>query len=152
MFRALDSIHIGAQPCCSLMFILLYCLLSLADYFFLQPYQFSPKLVLQVFEAIQQSQDDLLINSIIDEVMEPQLRQVIFEAWHDVADVNRSKQVKKVTDITCILPSPSPPPPLSILHNTRTQVCIFMVELNVSGYIGSLSNSDSDEGGYENIT
>ena len=76
--------------------------------------------MLQVFEALQQSQDDSLINSIIDEVMEPQLRQVIIEAWRDVADVNRSKHVKKVTDITCILPSPSLPPPLSILHNTRT--------------------------------
>ena len=76
--------------------------------------------MLQVFEALQQSQDDSLINSIIDEVMEPQLRQVIIDAWRDVADVNRSKQVKKVTDITCILPSPSPPLPLSILHNTRT--------------------------------
>ena len=54
-------------------------------------------------EAIQQSQDDSLINSIIDEVMEPQLRQVIIEAWRDVVDVDRSKQVKKVTDITCIL-------------------------------------------------
>ena len=75
--------------------------------------------MLQVFEAIQQSQDDSLINSIIDEVMEPQLRQVIIEAWRDVADVNRSKQVKKVTDITCIMPSPSPPPPFSILHNRR---------------------------------
>ena len=61
--------------------------------------------MLQVFEAIQQSQDDSLINSIIDEVMEPQLRQVIIEAWRDVADVNRSKHVKKVTDITCIMPS-----------------------------------------------
>ena len=66
--------------------------------------------MLQVFEAIQQSQDDSLINSIIDEVMEPQLRQVIIEAWRDVADVNRSKHVKKVTDITCILPSPPPTP------------------------------------------
>ena len=54
--------------------------------------------MLQVFEALQQSQDDSLINSIIDEVMEPQLRQVVIEA--------------------CILPSPSPLPPLSILHNT----------------------------------
>ena len=74
--------------------------------------------MLQVFEALQQSQDDSLINSIIDEVMEPQLRQVIIEAWRDVADVDRSEQVKKVTDITCILPSPSPLPPLNILHNT----------------------------------
>lgn len=75
--------------------------------------------MLQVFEALQQSQDDSIINSIIDEVMEPQLRQVIIEAWRDVADVNRSKHVKKVTDITCIMPSLSPPPPFSILHNTR---------------------------------
>ena len=50
--------------------------------------------------------------------MEPQLRQVIIEACRDVADVDRSKQVKKLTDITCILPSPSPLPPLSTLHNT----------------------------------
>ena len=69
--------------------------------------------MLQVFEAIQQSQDDSLINSIIDEVIEPQLRQVIIEAWRDVADVNRSKQVKKVTDIYNLyiafsLPTPTP--------------------------------------------
>ena len=74
--------------------------------------------MLQVFEAIQQSQDDSLINSIIDEVMEPHLRQVIIEAWRDVADVDRSKQVKKITDITCILPSPSSLPPVGILHNS----------------------------------
>lgn len=56
-----------------------------------------PMLPRVVFEALQQSQDDSLINSIIDEVMEPQLRQVIIEAWCDVADVNRSKHVKKVS-------------------------------------------------------
>ena len=50
--------------------------------------------------------------------MEPQLRQVIIEVWRDVADVDRSKQVKKISDITCILPSPSPLPPLSIPYNT----------------------------------
>ena len=50
-----------------------------------------------------QSKDDSLINSIIDEVMKPQLRQVIIQAWRDVAEVDRSKQVKKATDITCIL-------------------------------------------------
>ena len=50
--------------------------------------------------------------------MEPQLRQVIIEAWRDVADVDRRKQVKKISDITCILPSTSPLPPLSIPYNT----------------------------------
>ena len=35
--------------------------------------------------------------------MEPQLRQVIIEAWRDVLDVDRSKQVKKVTDKTYML-------------------------------------------------
>ena len=50
--------------------------------------------------------------------MEPQLRQVIIEAWRVVADVYRSKQVKKITDITCILPSPSSLPPVGILHNS----------------------------------
>ena len=35
--------------------------------------------------------------------MEPQLRQVITEAWRDVLDVDRSKQVKKVTDKTYML-------------------------------------------------
>ena len=59
--------------------------------------------------------------------MEPQLRQVIIEAWRDVADVDRSKQVKKLTDITCILPSPSPLPPLSTLHNTSRLSPIFFV-------------------------
>ena len=54
-------------------------------------------------EAIQQSQDDSLINSIINEVMKSQVTQVIIQAWRDVADVDRSKQVKKATDITCIL-------------------------------------------------
>ena len=74
---------------------------------------------------MKQAQDDSLINSIIDEVMEPQLRQVVIEAWRDVADVDRSKQVKKVTDITCILPSPSPPPPLSILDYRTLFLGIF---------------------------
>ena len=35
--------------------------------------------------------------------MEPQLRQVIIESWRDVLDVDRSKQVKKVTDKTYML-------------------------------------------------
>ena len=119
MFRALGSIRIGAQPCspnADVHFVILSSqfsklLLSLAILI-------QTKIVLQDFEATQQSQDGSLINSIIDEVMGPQLRQVIIEAWPDVADVDRSKQVKKVTDITCIQPSPSPLPPLSILHNT----------------------------------
>ena len=59
--------------------------------------------------------------------MEPHLRQVIIEAWRDVADVDRSKQVKKLTDITCILPSPSPLPPLTTLHNTSRLSPIFFV-------------------------
>ena len=41
-------------------------------------------------------QFDVVIDDIIDEVMEPQLRPVIIEAWRDVVDVDRDKQVKKV--------------------------------------------------------
>ena len=55
--------------------------------------------------------------------MEPHLRQVIIEAWRDVADVDRSKQVKKITDITCILPSPSPLPPQYYVYYTIQVDC-----------------------------
>ena len=50
----------------------------------------------QVAEAMQGFQYDVVIDDIIDEVMEPQLRPVIIEAWRDVVDVDRNKQVKKV--------------------------------------------------------
>lgn len=45
---------------------------------------------------MQGFQYDVVIDDIIDEVMESQLRQVIIEAWRDVVDVDRNKQVKKV--------------------------------------------------------
>ena len=45
---------------------------------------------------MQGFQYDVVIDDIIDEVMEPQLRPVIIEAWRDVVDVDRNKQVKKV--------------------------------------------------------
>ena len=32
--------------------------------------------------------------------MKPQLRQVIIEAWRDVAEVDRNKQIKKVTELS----------------------------------------------------
>ena len=51
----------------------------------------------QVTEAMQGSQYDVVVDDIIDEVIEPQLRQVIIEAWRDVVDVDRNKQVKKVS-------------------------------------------------------
>ena len=51
----------------------------------------------QVTEAMQGSQYDVVIDDIIDEVMDPQLRQVIIEAWRNVVDVDRNKQVKKVS-------------------------------------------------------
>lgn len=41
-------------------------------------------------------QYDVVIDDIIDEVIEPQLRSVIIEAWRDVVDVDRKKQVTKV--------------------------------------------------------
>ena len=41
-------------------------------------------------------QYDVVIDDIIDEVVEPQLRPVIIEAWREVVDVDRDKQVKKV--------------------------------------------------------
>lgn len=47
-------------------------------------------------EAMQGFQYDVVIDDIINEVMEPQLRPVIIEAWRDVVDVDRNKQVKKV--------------------------------------------------------
>jgi len=52
-----------------------------------------------VFEAIQQYKDDDLINGMIDEVTEPQLRQVIIETWRDVAEADRNKQINKVTNL-----------------------------------------------------
>lgn len=45
---------------------------------------------------MQGFQYDIVIDDIIDEVMEPQLRPVIIEAWRDVVEVDRNKQVKKV--------------------------------------------------------
>ena len=45
---------------------------------------------------MQGFQYDVVIDDIIDEVMEPQLRPVIIEAWRDIVDVDRNKQVKKV--------------------------------------------------------
>ena len=51
-----------------------------------------------MFEAIQQYKDDDLINGIIDEVTEPQLRQVIIETWREVAEADRNKQINKVTN------------------------------------------------------
>ena len=50
----------------------------------------------QATEAMQGFQYDAVIDDIIDEVTEPQLRPVIIEAWRDVVDVDRDKQVKKV--------------------------------------------------------
>ena len=50
-----------------------------------------------MFEAIQQVKDDDVINGIIDEVIQPQLRQVIIELWRDIAESNRNKQIEKVT-------------------------------------------------------
>ena len=41
-------------------------------------------------------QYDVVIDDIVDEVVEPQLRPVIIEAWREVVDVDRNKQVKKV--------------------------------------------------------
>ena len=52
-----------------------------------------------MFEAIQQYKDDDLINGMIDEVTEPQLRQVIIETWRDVAEADRNKQINKVTNL-----------------------------------------------------
>lgn len=46
---------------------------------------------------MQGFQYDVVVDNIIDEVMEPQLRQVITEAWRDVVEVDRNKQVKKVS-------------------------------------------------------
>ena len=38
-------------------------------------------LYLQVLEAMQQIKGDDVINGIIDEVLNPQLSQIIIEAW-----------------------------------------------------------------------
>lgn len=56
-----------------------------------------PMLPRVVTEAMQGFQYDVVIDDIINEVMEPQLRPVIIEAWRDVVDVDRNKQVKKVS-------------------------------------------------------
>ncbi|XP_020602446.1 uncharacterized protein LOC110041496 [Orbicella faveolata] len=56
-----------------------------------------PMLPRVVTEAMHGFQFDVVIDDIIDEVMEPQLRPVIIEAWRDVVDVDRDKQVKKVS-------------------------------------------------------
>lgn len=57
----------------------------------------SPMVLMVVFEAIQQVKDDDVINGIIDEVIQPQLRQVIIELWRDIAESNRNKQIEKVS-------------------------------------------------------
>ena len=51
-----------------------------------------------MFEAIQQYKDDDLINGVIDEVTEPQLRQVVIETWCEMAEADRDKQINKVTN------------------------------------------------------
>ncbi|KAJ7333080.1 hypothetical protein OS493_018252 [Desmophyllum pertusum] len=56
-----------------------------------------PMLPRVVTEAMQGSQYDVVIDDIIDDVTDPQLRQVIIEAWRDVVDVDRNKQIKKVS-------------------------------------------------------
>jgi len=48
-------------------------------------------------------QYDVVIDDIIDEVIEPQLRSVIIEAWRDVVDVDRKKQVTKVRVIETLV-------------------------------------------------
>jgi len=48
-------------------------------------------------EAMHGFQYDVVIDDVIDEVIEPQLRSVIIEAWRDVVDVDRKKQVTKVS-------------------------------------------------------
>lgn len=48
-------------------------------------------------------QYDVVIDDIIDEVIEPQLRPVIIDAWRDVVHVDRNKQVTKVRFIETLV-------------------------------------------------
>ena len=45
---------------------------------------------------MQQTKDENLITGIVDEVIQPQLRQTIIEACRDVAEGDRNKEIEKV--------------------------------------------------------
>ena len=46
---------------------------------------------------MQQIKGDDVVNGIIDEVLNPQLSQIIIEAWCDVAETDRNREIQEVT-------------------------------------------------------
>ena len=46
---------------------------------------------------MQQIKGDDVINGIIDEVLNPQLSQIIIEAWRDLAQTDRNRERQEVT-------------------------------------------------------
>jgi len=50
-----------------------------------------------VLEAMQQIKGDDVINGIIDEVLNPQLSQIIIEAWRDLAQTDRNRERQEVS-------------------------------------------------------
>ena len=46
---------------------------------------------------MQQIKADDVINGIIDEVLNPQLSQIILEAWRDLAETDRNREIQEVT-------------------------------------------------------
>ena len=46
---------------------------------------------------MEQIKGDDVINAIIDEVLNPQLSQIIIEAWSDIAQTDRNRERQEVT-------------------------------------------------------
>ena len=46
---------------------------------------------------MEQIKGDDVINAIIDEVLNPQLSQIIIEAWSDIAETDRNRERQEVT-------------------------------------------------------
>ena len=52
---------------------------------------------------MQQIKGDDVINGIIDEVLNPQLSQIIIEAWRDVAENDRNREIQEVINPFSVL-------------------------------------------------
>ena len=48
-------------------------------------------------EATQQIKGDDVVKGIIDEVLNPQLSQIIIEAWRDLAETDRDREIQEVS-------------------------------------------------------
>ena len=46
---------------------------------------------------MEQMKGDDVINAIIDEVLNPQLSQIIIEVWSDIAETDRNRERQEVT-------------------------------------------------------